>query len=146
MRNLISLLSFLGFLFLAGCQTGGVVLHETPLSISDTRVAIVTVIGEPRIVSPNGRELYSKFYDRKGNPIDRMELAKERSYTLVTVLGDRRPYDIQVEVLTEERDEDGVFELVDRDDQRAVPIADKIKKALNESLVNRNIIDDFRSF
>jgi hypothetical protein len=145
MKYLLATLFFSFSLLLSSCRTG-VVLKETPLSISETRVAVVTVIGEPRVVSPNGRELYSKYYDRKGNAIERLELAKERDYTLVTILGDRRPYDIQVEVMIEERDEDGIFQLVDKDDERAGPIADKIKKAINQSLGSRNIIDDFRSF
>ncbi len=132
------------FLF-AGCRTG-VILKDTPLGISETRRTVVTVFGEPRSVSPNGRELYSKYYDKKGVPIERVELVKERFYTLVTILGDRRPYDIQVEVIQEERDDDGIFQVSDRDEAKAAPLAEKLKKALHQSLDSRNIIDDFRSF
>ncbi len=130
---------------MSGCRTG-VILQETPLGVSETRVAIVTVIGEPRLVSPDGRELYSKFYDKKGNLIGRLEMATERYYTLVSILGDRRPYDLQVEVIIEDRGEDGKFMFFDKDEAKARPIAEKIKKALNQSLGNRNVIDDFRSF
>lgn len=137
---------FIGFLVLSSCRSGGVVLRETPLSISETRRTVSSVIGEPRLVSPNGRELFSKFYDRRNRPIERLELAHERLYTLVTVLGDRRPYDVQVEVIIEERDDNGKFYPVDRSDEMAIPIAEKIKRALNQSLGSRNIIDDFRSF
>lgn len=83
-------------LLLSSCRTGGVILRETPLSVSETRRVIVSVIGEPRSISQNGREIFSKFYDRRDKAIVRMEMAKERYYTHVTVLGDRRPYDIQV--------------------------------------------------
>ncbi len=75
-----------------------------------------------------------------------MDMAKERYSTRVTILGDRRPYDIQVQVLIEDRDDEGGFELTDRDDDKAATLADKIKKALNQSRDTRNIIDDFRSF
>ncbi len=131
---------------LSSCRTGGVMLKETPLNASETRKIITTVIGEPRSVSQNGRELDSDYYDKKNNLIVKMDMARERFYTHVTVLGDRRPYDVQVEVLIERRGEHGRFELVDRDDGRAAVIAEKIRIALNQSRDSRNVIDDFRSF
>lgn len=130
---------------MVGCRTG-VILKETPLSITETRKAVVSVIGEPRKMSSNGRELSSKYYDRSNNMIERMEMQRERYWTHVTILGDRRPYDVQVEVFLEERDEEGVFRQSDRDDARAEEMADTLKKTLYQSLDNRNIIDDFRSF
>lgn len=133
-------------LLLSSCRTGGVILRETPLAVSETRRVIVSVIGDPRSVSQNGREILSKFYDRKDKAIPRMDMAKERFYTHVTVLGDRRPYDVQVEVLVESRNPDGVFEVVGRDDDKATVIAEKLRQALNQSRDNRNVIDDFRSF
>lgn len=146
MKKLVLAATFLMMGFMTGCRTGGVILRETPLGISETRRVVVAVIGEPRAMSQNGRELTSKFFDRKDQPIKKMEMAKERLYTHVTVLGDRRPYDIQVEVLVESRDEDGGFRLSERDDARAGVIAEKIRQALNQSRDNRNVIDDFRSF
>lgn len=132
-------------IIMSGCRTG-IILRETPLGVSESRIAIVTVIGEPRQLTPDGRELFSKFYDKKGNLISRLEMANERFYTLVSILGDRRPYDIQVEVVIEHRGEDGKFTFAEKDDAKARLIAEKIKKALNQSLGNRNVIDDFRSF
>ncbi|UYL10505.1 hypothetical protein B9G69_007945 [Bdellovibrio sp. SKB1291214] len=131
---------------LAGCQTTGVMLRDTPLNISETRKVIVSVVGEVRDVSENGRELFSKYYDRKGNPIQSMDMAKERYYSHLIVLGDRRPYDISVDVIIEARDSDGTWELVDHDDHKSAVLADKLKKALNQSRDSRNVIDDFRSF
>lgn len=133
-------------LLLSSCRTGGVVLRETPLNISETRKGIVSIIGEPRSVSENGRELVSKYYDKKGKEITKMDMARERYSTRVTILGDRRPYDIQVQVMIEDRDADGGFVYTDRDDDKAAEIAEKIKKALNQSRDTRNVIDDFRSF
>ena len=138
---------FISFIaFLTGCRTGGVVLQETPLGASETRKVVVGVIGEPRNVSKSGQELISQYYDRKGQRIEKMETARERFHTCVTILNDRRPYDIRVEVFHEVRDAEGGFESRDQDDDRASVIAEKIKQALNQSRDKRNVIDDFRSF
>jgi len=136
----------LSFGILAGCQTKGVYLRETPLNVSDTRKAVVSVIGQPRLTSENGRELLSKYYDRKGNNDDAIKNARERLTTHVTILGDRRPYDIQIEVVVEIRDKEGVYQVVERDDARAEKVAKEIQKALVQSRDNRNIIDDFKPY
>ncbi|MNS78744.1 hypothetical protein D3C72_1123740 [compost metagenome] len=146
MRKIFAASSLIAMLFLSGCRTGGVVLRDTPLGISETRKAVVTVIGEPRTMSTNGREMFSKYYDKKGAEIMKMDMVRERFYSHVTVLGDRRPYDIQVEVLVEGRTPEGTFELSHRDDAKASTVAEKIRAALNQSRDNRNVIDDFRSF
>lgn len=141
-----------GFSFLAAlliftaCQTSGVFLRETPLGISETRRSIASVIGQPRLTSENGRELFSKYYDRKGNADDQIKSARERLYTHVTILGDRRPYDIQIDVVVEVRDREGVYQVVEKDDTRAERIALDVQKALVQSRDNRNIIDDFRPY
>lgn len=146
MNKLSLLFVFLATVLLSSCRTGGVVLRETPLNLSETRRVVMSVIGEPRSVSQNGREMTSRYYDKKGSNIEKMDMAKERFYTHVTILGDRRPYDVQVQVLVEGRNEDGSFDLRDRDDDRAAPIAEKLRQALNQSRDSRNVIDDFRSF
>ncbi|UXR65692.1 hypothetical protein EZJ49_05450 [Bdellovibrio bacteriovorus] len=146
MNKLSLLFVFLMTVLLSSCRTGGVILRETPLNLSETRRVVMSVIGEPRTVSQNGREMTSRFYDKKGSNIEKMDMAKERFYTHVTILGDRRPYDVQVQVLVEGRNEDGGFDLLDRDDERAAPIAEKLRQTLNQSRDSRNVIDDFRSF
>ena len=133
-------------LLLSGCQTTGVLLRETPLSLTETRRVITIVIGEPQGVSQNGREITSKYYDRKNKTLEKMDMVRERYYTMVRALGDRRPYDVQVEVLVEGRTPEGAWEQTDRDDDRAAVIAEKIRIALHQSRDNRNVIDDFRSF
>lgn len=139
----------LGILFgfvMTGCQTSGIVLHETPLGISETRSAIAGVMGQPRATSENGREMLSKYFDRKNQLIDSKSNPKERYYNHITILGDRRPYDIQVEVVQEIRDSDGNYQDVDHDDVRAEKLAAQIKKALVQSRDNRNLIDDFNPY
>lgn len=146
MNKFSLLFVFLVTVLLSSCRTGGVILRETPLNLSETRRAVMAVIGEPRVVSQNGREMASRYYDKKGNNIEKMDMAKERLYTHVTILGDRRPYDVQVQVLVEGRNEDGGFDLLERDDDRAAPLAEKLRQTLNQSRDSRNVIDDFRSF
>jgi len=146
MRKVLSFFALASTLLLSSCRTGGVILRETPLGVSETRRVVMSVIGEPRSVSENGREMISQFYDKKNRPIEKMDMAKERYYTHVVILGDRRPYDVQVQVLVEGRNEDGGFDVIDRDDDRAGLIAEKIRQALNQSRDTRNVIDDFRSF
>lgn len=139
-------LLFLSLMFSLGCQVPGIILKETPLSVSETRKAIVVVAGEPRTISSNGRELYSKYYDRDNRSILKMDGVQERFYSLFIVLGDRRPYDISVQVIRELRNVEGQFQKVGLDDSRAQQLADRLKKALIESRDNRNVLDDFRSF
>lgn len=135
------------FYILTGCQTQGVVLRDTPLNISETRKAIVSVIGQPRTTSENGREMVSKYYDRKGTKDEeQMKTVRERFSTHITILGDRRPYDIQIEVVVEIRDHDGKYQVVERDEARAQAISIEIQKALVQSRDNRNLIDDFRAY
>lgn len=146
MKTLRVLFLLVATVLTSSCQTGGVILRETPLNASETRRAVVAVIGEPRNISVNGRELSSAYYDRKNNKIEKMNMARERYYTHVTILGDRRPYDIRVDVVVEGLNELGKFEMMNRDDERATLIAEKIRQALHQGRDNRNVIDDFRSF
>lgn len=134
------------FSFLSGCATEGVFRRELPGSASDVRKAIVSVIGDPKNTSFNGRELTSRYYAKNGAVEDPVKGIKERCFTRVTVLGDRRPFDIQIEVIVEKKLSDGNFEAYTTDDALANEIGEKIKKALHQSLDKRNILDDFRAF
>lgn len=132
--------------FLTGCRTGGVILRETPSSLTETRRVVAGIIGEPRDVSRNGREMISHYFDKKNKRIEKPDNVKERYFAMITILGDRRPYDIQVEVFVETREDDNEFSSPDRDDDRAAVMAEKIRQSLNQSRDTRNVIDDFRSF
>ncbi len=132
---------------LSACKTkplAGVLLTETPSNMSLSRQVITTVIGKPREISENGRELFSEYYDSNGldfNP----GRSRERFYTHILILGDRRPYDIRVIVPIEEKIGSKYVEVGD-DKERAKKVAEKIKKALHESRDNRNLIDDFKPY
>lgn len=145
MKSLFRGILFISSLYLVGCQHDGVLIHETPMGLSELRKIIVGVIDEPRTTSVNGHEMTSNYYDRKSKMLERPADARERFYTIVNILGDRRPYDIQVRVYVELRTPEG-FENVGMDDVFAEQWADKIRKALHESREKRNFIDDFKAF
>jgi len=140
-RGLIAILA----LTLISCRSG-VILRETPLNMSETRRVITMIIGQPRAISKDGRELSSHYYDRQNKPIENPKAVRERYTTVIAILGDRRPYDVEVEVLREVRAPEGGYEVIENDESRAQAIGDRLQKALNESRDNRNLIDDFRPY
>ena len=129
----------------AGCVSvqPGVLLTETPLNMSETRKAIIKVIGQPISVSENGREVFSQYYDTYG--LDYEPGKKERFQTQVTILNDRRPYDIRVVVVVDEK-RGSDFARIGYDKEKSKKLADRIQRALNESRDNRNMIDDFKPY
>ncbi len=127
-------------------MTAGVALEDVNSSASDIRKAFVTVFGEPRSTSQNGRELESRYHDIKAVVEPSMATDKIRRHTKIVIYGDRRPFQVAVDVITEKKLRDGSYEEIDTDERLKEDMASRIKKALNQSLENRNAIDDFRAF
>lgn len=142
---MVKCLLLLAFLLTAGCQTG-IFIKESPAALTDIRKAVVMVLGQPKRTSENGRELTSEFHDKRGHVDPALAKAKTRYYTHVTILGDRRPYNIKVEVFQEARIAGQHYEVIAEENSLAQKLANQIESALNESLKNRNVIDDFRAF
>lgn len=139
-------------LFIAGCST----FHK-PLRIDNAhhpfamvrQTAIKTLPIGLRSSSSNGRELHSQYFlpDKKG-----YKLAIQSNVRLtakVVILGERRPYTVEIYVFREERVMVGgkVTYQVRGQDLR---VANRIKNELQARLAQRredlNIIDDFRVF
>jgi hypothetical protein len=137
-------LGLLSFLIMAGCVTGHVI-KESTYPIDDIRNAILAISGPPRSVSSNKREFVSSYFSRKKDPSFDPQKAKERLYAKFTILGDRRPYDIQVQVFIEERVE-GEYEEAGIDDALSEQIGMELKRELTKRPETRNVIDDFRAF
>ncbi|MBL7557767.1 MAG: hypothetical protein JNM24_18200 [Bdellovibrionaceae bacterium] len=129
-----------------GCAGPGVYVHESDASLTETRKAIVKLYGEPRNLSQNGREIWTRHMDRKGRILETAKKGKERRYAHIKILGERRPYDILVNVVVEGQMIDGTYESLGDDEVLAEQLAAEIKKELLKSLENRNIIDDFNAF
>lgn len=127
---------------LVGCQTPGYFISESNLPVAETRKAVTAVIGNPRVVSVNGRELISVYHDQKFKQLADETKVGTRFYTKVVILGARRPYEINIQVIKE------VFE---RETQKFVPVgldesltqrrAREIKKAHNYSLEKTQVFD-----
>src|SRR5438270_10401297 len=102
-RMLGKISCILGLILLTSCvtQQPGTTITETPLPISETRKVISTIIGPPRSISENGREMLSQYYDSYGLDFDPSK-SKDRYYSHILILNDRRPYDIRVVVNVEE--------------------------------------------
>lgn len=134
-----------GLFFLSGCQTG-IFINDSPAAMTDIRKAFVVVMGEPRNTNFNGKELTSKLHDKRGRYDEALAKAKSRYFTKMSILGDRRPYKIKIEVFHEVRVSAQQYEIVGEDLDQAQKTAKKIEEVLNQSLKGRNVIDDFRAF
>lgn len=145
-------------LVLAGCaslrptkRVESYTIKELESSVSDIRAAIsaATPIGI-RAISSNGREILSKhFLASDGNKFRQAADAIERYYVQFIVLGDRRPYDVQIIVAHEKRvlrGETFVYVVDYYDNLLAKDLAKKIEQELAKRREDRNIIDDFRVF
>jgi hypothetical protein len=132
--------------FIMGCAGPGTYIHESDISLTESRKALVKLYGEPRSISQNGREFLTNYMDKKGRILESVKKAKERRYAHIKILGERRPYEILVNVVVQAQSEPGVYETLDNDEVLSDQLAVEIKKELLKSLENRNIIDDFNAF
>lgn len=132
--------------FIMGCAGPGTYIHESDISLTESRKALVKLYGEPRSISQNGREFLTNYMDKKGRILESVKKAKERRYAHIKILGERRPYEILVNVVVQAQSEPGVYETLDDDEALSDQLAVEIKKELLKSLENRNIIDDFNAF
>lgn len=96
--------------------------------------------------SQNGREIVSKYHPPKGDAYASATTMKERAYSKLTILGDRRPYVLWLQYIIEERDENGNYQVVERDLDKAKAILREIHTYLVTRPDRDNFIDDFRPF
>ncbi len=134
------------FFTILGCISPGAYIEESDISLTETRKAIVRLYGEPRMLSQNGREIYTAYMDKKGRVLESAKKLAERRHAHIAILGERRPYEIRVNVVIEAQAPDQTYEVVDTDDALSEQIATTLRSELLKSLENRNIIDDFNAF
>lgn len=134
--------AFLFLVFLSGCTTTALYIEDSNLPVPETRKVITSIIGKPRIISLNGRELSSSYHNRKFEDLDETKKIKGRYYTKVVILGPRRPYEISVQVTKEVLDlETMTFVDMGIDESLTQKRGLEIKRALNKSLDTYQAID-----
>ncbi len=139
-------LFILAFLTL-GCQTPGYYISDSNLVIPETRKAVTAVIGKPQLVSLNGRELISEFHDSKLKALGRDDLPKVRFVTKVIILGARRPYEINIQVIRQEYDDEtATYVDSELDEGLTEKRAKEIRKALYYSLEKQQRFDGDNPF
>ncbi len=139
------LLGLICCLFMGCASEETVTLSDGEQSLAELKKAIVAVMGDPRKLSENQREFTSQYFSKKADPTFDPEKSKERLYATMTVLGARRPYDIEIRAFVE-RKVGKHYELYGEDSPTAKKLAKELKEKLNQSRDGRNVIDDFRAF
>lgn len=145
---IILALSFVCMAGTPGCVSKVAIMDVMAPLPTISAIVINSLPGGAKKKSLNGRE-YTSGYFKPDDMDENAEDDRLRSYAIVTILGERRPYSIDVRVFREvrERHEGVTTYRVLGQDRR---IADKLIKTIREALANRpedrNIIDDFRVF
>ena len=149
-KHLVILCSLVGCAVLQG-KPKSFVIKDIEASLGDIRSAVVASfpIGS-RSVSSNGREMVSKHFLISGNGSVRPAGdALERYFAQITILGDRRPYNVEIVVAHEKRvlrGENFTYVIDYYDTVLARDISRKLEEELAKRREDRNIIDDFRVF
>lgn len=140
------------FLFLVGCTTpGAVLIKDQNLSLGYLqKVVQISLPAGKRKSSTNAREYYSNYFVFVRGKFRPVQKTSRRFFTKVTILGDRRPYSIEVMVIKEQRvkSSSGGYDYIKAglDLRLAKYISRMIKKELFERRNDRNFVDDFRVF
>lgn len=150
------LLVFLCFsTLITGCATFGSrharYIKEVDWPITNIRAAISAQMPVPhKSISSNGREITSQYFAPAGaDNYKDGENATVRYYVQYAVLGDRRPYNIEILVTRERRVLRGtsfVYENLGPDQRMTLQFAERLRKELTKRREDRNIIDDFRIY
>lgn len=145
MKLILSLAIFLSSMFFMGCTTPGVTIKEAQGSMGEIKQAIVGMVGELREVRDDQRQFTSIYFGRKAEKKFDSSRASERYFARFTIVSDRRPYDVLVEVIREARTASG-FKSTGLDQTLSNQYARDLEKRLNQNKGGKSLIDDFRSF
>ena len=120
---------------------------ERPLNEIQKAASTSLPLGQRR-VEKSGMEFFSRYFLTKGRKFLPAETAPVRYYAHVYILGDRRPYVIEVFVKREKRVSPRGGEYVEdgTDQELATVVQRRIQQQLSKRREQVNIIDDFRVF
>lgn len=110
------------------------------------RSALVSV----RSTSQNKREYVSDYLTTDGRSWDPLGKDEIRAIVTVAVVGDRRPYDIRIETVVEEKQKMATgyssgYKVVGSSKKLSAEIQLRIRNYLRQN-AKRNLIDDFKPF
>lgn len=131
-------------LFVVACASG-IRKEDADFSLADIKNAIKNISGNIRSVSENQRTLVSQYFSPDGEKDFNPQKSPVRAYAIFTILGSRRPYDIEVQVMIENKK--GLTYVEQGEDKElSQMVLDDLIARLNQSHENRNIIDHYRAF
>ena len=150
------LLFFVSLLYITGCASSlgnrnALRINSIDWPLAGLRTVISEILpGGQRAISPNGRELLSRHFVLDGKTgYKEAGDALNRYFAQILILGDRRPYDIEILVTQEKRVMKGqhyTFKVVGYDVRLAKELETKLRAELTKRREDLNIIDDFRVF
>ncbi len=137
-------------LLLAGCASAGALYVQDvnrPLIELQKIAAKCAPLGL-RSTSQNGREFFSQYFQTENRKFKKAEKNQERRFAHILILGDQRPYRIEILVKIERVDpsKDSGYSVVGMDQSLAKVVRNRIRQQLNKRREELNIIDDFRVF
>jgi hypothetical protein len=140
------ILGALLFVLAVGCATGDVRLREQDKSLNLIRTTIQNMMApRPRVISQNLREYTSQYFSRKDEANFDPQSSSERAFATFVILGDRRPYNVDITVFVE-RKQGARYAQVGTDKKLAQELLIELKTRLHQSQEDRNLIDGFRAF
>ncbi|MGE0631333.1 MAG: hypothetical protein AB7O96_02925 [Pseudobdellovibrionaceae bacterium] len=123
-------------------------MREQPQSLANIKKAIAgSIPGGVRVKSNNGREHSSAFFDiATYELIDDPEAVAERYYAKVIILGDRRPYSLDVMVIKQKKQGNQFYDESNIVERASKKVASDLRTKLVQSREDTNVIDEFRAF
>jgi len=144
------------FSFLTGCASSlgnrnALRINEVDWPLGEIRAVVASLLpAGQRGMSPNGRELLSRHFVLEGRSgYKPAGDATERYFAQFLILGDRRPYDVEILVTQERRVLRGnqfTYVVTGYDTRLAKELERKLRTELTKRREDRNIIDDFRVY
>ena len=129
---------------LSGCASG-VKIKEANHTIEEIRNAIFVVAGQVRNGDQWGRSFDSPYFPPRPNPNFNPAKSNERAFARFIITGDRRPYQIIVQVFIEKR-RGADYALEFEDEVWANRVVEDLRRALTKGREDRSKIDSFRPF
>lgn len=138
-----------GLMVISGCISEPTMTNlNYPLPLIEK--AIQNGVVKLKSVSQNKREFVSDYLTKDGRLWDPIGNDPQRAIVKITVSGDRRPYDLDIETTVEERPTSQPspstgFKVIGTSSKLSQEVQFRIQNYLRQNS-KRNLIDDFRAF